>query len=507
MFKIPSILKDFRKNDRGNLAIVFAGAIIPVGILIGTSYDFGRAFNTREAMQQTLDAAVFAAGREFDRTANMQEAREAGIRHFDAALPKDIKATVSSFEGDAQGNITMRAFADVQTTFLKIAGTETLDVEVDASSLTEDEGGMHLELAIVFDVTGSMGENRGAKLAAAQDAANELINILMPTTEPGNRSVRISIVPFSSMVNLGEYAAAATNAITHKFRTCKTPKSWPNQDQCKTYNSWQNGTPTSAQAAAVPPPQYQVLKGCTVERMDGANGGSDDNAYGDAPPGAGAWFRAYTSSNPSNPSCTPLHPIVPLTDATGRDSVLLPAINSFTANGSTAGHIGTMWGYYTISERWANFWAEGSKPAVRDPRLLKAIIIMTDGIYNLHYKSNGGSVSEFSQNTLNPAEGNGTSRDQALRTCQHMKDNGIEVFAVGVELPTDDEDGVMEEDDYARTTLEQCVSSPNHLFERHFYNVLDALNVGDGLSAAFTDIGNKIATATGTGNSRLRLTR
>jgi Flp pilus assembly protein TadG len=46
-----SILSDFKRDERGQLAVILAGAIIPIGFLLGASHDFGRAFNSREQLQ------------------------------------------------------------------------------------------------------------------------------------------------------------------------------------------------------------------------------------------------------------------------------------------------------------------------------------------------------------------------------------------------------------------------------------------------------------------------
>ncbi len=204
----------FRGDEEGQFALMFAVAIIPVLLLLGGAIDFGRAFRDRTTMQLALDSAVLAAGRAFDQTGETSEAMGAGERFFSAAMQEaGIEATLLTNTADGQGNIEMSAQSGVDTTFMHLLGNNEIEVEVDAQSLTSDQGGMDVELAIVFDVTGSMGPEHNSKgmdrLAVAKQAANDLLATMLPDL-PQSRSVRISLIPFSSMVNVGDYAEDVT---------------------------------------------------------------------------------------------------------------------------------------------------------------------------------------------------------------------------------------------------------------------------------------------------------
>jgi Flp pilus assembly protein TadG len=57
-------MQKFIKSTGGNVAVVFAIALVPLLGAAGASLDYARAYNTRAAMQTNLDAAVlFAANR------------------------------------------------------------------------------------------------------------------------------------------------------------------------------------------------------------------------------------------------------------------------------------------------------------------------------------------------------------------------------------------------------------------------------------------------------------
>jgi len=130
------------------------------------------------------------------------------------------------------------------------------------------------------------------------------------------------------------------------------------------------------------------------------------------------------------------HPPLPLTD----DKIALNEyIDDLDAGGMTAGHQGTMWGWYLISPNWGDIWAaeagEGSRPwAYNRPDTSKALIMMTDGSFNQRFHTDQG-----------------TSSEQAIETCATAKANGIVVYTVAFQAPSD-----------ATATLEACASGPEY---------------------------------------------
>lgn len=501
MTKRMSFSHRLRKDEEGNLALMFGLLVVPVVMLFGVSMDYGRGYTVRAEMQSSLDSAVLAAGRAFDATGDTHAAEEAGAAYFKNTYPGNVDAQVTQVDADGQGNIRMSAKAEVPTAFLRMAGQEAVEVSVSSESLTTDGGGMDVELAIVFDVTGSMRDYN--RMTMAKQAAEDLIDIMLPDS-PQARSVRISLVPFDNMVNFGpSLTKYVTNhdpveTVQEPYQTRDCTRYWSN-GSCRTWGPYYTAYRTVT----------YYTKPCTVERMSEGGAQANDRAFNDENP-VDSRFHAFQSTN-SPGSCSPAYPIVPLTSNT---QTLLDAIDDFQPGGSTAGHIGTAWGWYTISPNWQGAWPSGSVPAARDDaHLLKAVLIMTDGDYNRHYNSNWSTNSE-NGNDWNAA--NGSSASQAIKICDNMKAQGVEVFAVGLEISSS-----------ARNMLLQCVSDPNNLFEKHYYDVANAdgnsappaggCNWEDGISGnncsetntrtAFQGIANSITSATGTGNARLRITR
>jgi hypothetical protein len=146
------------------------------------------------------------------------------------------------------------------------------------------------------------------------------------------------------------------------------------------------------------------------------------------------------------------------------------ALNGFAPSGGTAGHIGLAWGWYLLSPQWAGLYPAASIPKpYTDPKAIKAVLLMTDGMFNTSYFN--GAI-------------NTTSPTQALALCDGMKAAGIKIYTVGLELalngPPDDAN--------ARALLGAC-ASPDGSGGTEFYDVANGANLGD----AFTKIAGKLS--------------
>jgi hypothetical protein len=267
-----------------------------------------------------------------------------------------------------------------------------VDVVIGSQSSLAIGGGNNdkdIEVSLMIDVTGSMNDSTNSgnsKIHDARLAAKDLVDILKPNGYSGSASTRIALVPFSQYVNVG---AAYYTAVTDK-------------------------TPSGGNT-------------CVTER-------SGDHRFDDEAPTSGAYSGEYTpSSNHGNLSCAPTAEIVPLTDHKG---TLLSSINTLSAAGYTAGHLGTAWAWYTLSDKWASVWPAASAPAAPGPNVLKIAVLMTDGDYNTQYHGPD-------------------SNDQAAEVCANMKASGITVYTIGFGTSLSAT---------AQTLLQNCASSSNHYF-------------------------------------------
>lgn len=209
----------------------------------------------------------------------------------------------------------------------------------------------------------------------------------------------------------------------------------------------------------------QQISTCVTERHG-------TNAYTDASPGSARLGRNYPSS--SNP-CLP-NTILPLSS---NRTTIKSRINGLTASGSTAGHIGVGWGWYTVSPNFASLWPSNAAGPYNPLEVLKAVVIMTDGEYNSGYcngviaqdSTNGSGSREVQINCNAP---NGHPFDQTLALCASMKGSGVIVYTVGFQVV---------DDPRARAIVNECATSANHVYMP---------NSGTDLSAAFQAIGRDI---------------
>jgi hypothetical protein len=170
-------------------------------------------------------------------------------------------------------------------------------------------------------------------------------------------------------------------------------------------------------------------------------------------------------------SC-PTASIRPLTDlsVTANRTNFKAAIDSLMANGGTAGHIGTAWGWYTLSPEWNGLWP-GNAARPYDPKTIKAVVLMTDGEFNVSY-ANGGETVAWPDPLAADETQPGTSGYQALQLCEAMKnpadaDSRIVIYTVGFQTPA-----------AAEAVLKQCSGAENYY---------DANNASQ-LASAFRDI-------------------
>lgn len=203
---------------------------------------------------------------------------------------------------------------------------------------------------------------------------------------------------------------------------------------------------------------------CVTERTGG-------NAYTDISPSSSRVGLNYPST--SNPCLTST--VRPLSST---KSTIKSNIDALVASGSTGGHVGVAWGWYTLSPNFSLFGSATAAP-YNTADTLKAVVIMTDGEYNSGY-CNGviarNSTSGSGSDTLhiNCDAPNGHPFDQTLAMCAAMKRAGVVVYTVGFKVV---------DDERARRMVNECATSASYVH---------MANSGTALSEAFRAIGRDI---------------
>lgn len=484
----------------GNFAILAGVAIFVLMMSGGIAVDFTRAITERSAMSNALDAAVLATARTIsdgkiimDGPNGVKKAedflRQMFIANMNVSDEEAVRYRIQNVQfDDATKTLTADATYDFETMFRFFGAANAQTISTNAAATY---GSSDAEIAMTFDVTGSMADRN--KLADLKVAAIAGIESLMTKNRPGDEKVRISSVPYSVAVNAGDLSRyvwpddgrSTSGTITLEERE-------------NAMESGETGDPGDGGASRPGPPDHAKGGGKGKGKgKDKGKGGKDKSAGGDAVAGAGADNPddcaterkgddlIYSSLGPDAglvnrdgrlpTEMCPSAAIIPLTVD---QEELTSSIESFTPIGSTAGHIGIQWAWYMLSPHWAPYLPEGSKPLdPEDPDVdvRKYAIIMTDGEFNTAF---AGSSEKEPHKAQRDRE---VSAAHARALCSGMKAEGIEIFTIGFGL------GTNTEGQNAIALLKDC-ATPDRGTIKYFY---DASTSAD-LEAAYADIASTI---------------
>lgn len=389
------LLKRLHDDSRGSVAIVFGLSIVVLLLGAGAAIDSARVYNIRTKVQSALDAASLAGAKLLE-SENLSDSEiSATAQKYFASELEHIgvgQTTIANFRAvidRTASSVTAQADVHIATLLAQLGGNlSSFDFTPTSTVVYKSK---KIELALVVDVTGSMGAS--GKMDALKGAAKQLVDALF-TASPLPGAVRVSLIPYSASVNAGGFYDAATNG-----------------GAAGAYTGWSGWSGWGASATDT----------CVVERA-GAE------AYTDTPPGAGGYLG--TSNVALNPrySC-PSPTVVPLSDLS--DSAVRTSfknsIDALTPSGATAGHIGAAWGWYSVSPRWSSFWPASAQPKPASPDVMKIVILMTDGEFNTSYDNGAVNSTNFADV--------GSSGYQALQLCDGMKAEDITVYTVAFMSP------------------------------------------------------------------------
>ncbi|RZA23117.1 MAG: hypothetical protein EOP02_15395, partial [Proteobacteria bacterium] len=207
LIRLRASLRGFLRDRRGNVAMMFGIALVPLGVAAGIGLDFTRAMMVRSSMSESLDAAglAIASSTGLDQT----KAQALAQKYFDANYKGSTKpvVTISKDGYNKDGSVTLGVSTSVPTTLMRLANYEYLEVK---SSTTVVWGQTKLWVSLVLDNSGSMssGDKDGSKMDALQNAAVQLLGILKKAASKDG-DVQVSVVPFTQAVNVGTSDASA----------------------------------------------------------------------------------------------------------------------------------------------------------------------------------------------------------------------------------------------------------------------------------------------------------
>jgi Flp pilus assembly protein TadG len=204
MYAFFRLISRFRRDQRGNIAVIFTIAILPIMAAVGCAIDYSRVSRAFSVMQAALDSTALMVSKDLSQgvitTSNVNTAAQA----YFSALYTDsevqsvtISATYTATNGSLGSTIQVKGSGSVKTDFLQVVGFPNMNF---SASSTSAWGNARMRVALALDNTGSMADN--GKIGALRTAASNLIDQLSALAKnPGD--VYISIVPFAKVVNVG----------------------------------------------------------------------------------------------------------------------------------------------------------------------------------------------------------------------------------------------------------------------------------------------------------------
>ena len=147
------------------------------------------------------------------------------------------------------------------------------------------------------------------------------------------------------------------------------------------------------------------------------------NAATDAPP-VGADKLPNVPTTPYGNYVCPGATVLGLQGKSQKD-IVNSTIDSYSASGATAGHIGSAWGWYLLSPQWASVLGSSAPGDYEDKEIRKHMIIMSDGEFNTSYLT-GGTTSAATQSDESYA--------QFRSLCDGIKGKDITIYTVGFDL-------------------------------------------------------------------------
>jgi len=515
-----------RRDQRGAIAVQFALLALPLMVLVFALVDLGRISLQRRQMQDALDAATLMAARSTATTdAGLEAVGDPAFLAEVAGLNLNLAASNSTFKLSGTNTVVGTATGTLTPIIANLWTNADFTVSARSEVVRSTS---KLEVALVLDNTGSMGDSLGSgtKIEALKSAAQSLVTTLASANGATTDSVKISVVPFASSVNIGStYQASGQTA---GWLTGTMPPAYGNdvfatsQDRFSLLTnlglSWggcvesrpdpydvTDTAPTSGAGASLFVP-YFAPDEPDDNYVPWYYSLDNDWIYNDKTSSTD-WFTRqgnvskYASNNKTNLSTkaksnsttegpnsgcgtASLLRLTDVTNSTGLNTVKTK-LTQMVASGSTNVAVGMMWGWHTLSPN-APF-SDGKPYGTTGVK--KIIVLLTDGDNNYaSYNNPNGSVytsyGYIWQGRLKNSSGvtlgtssSGNDRQYAIDSrqklaCANAKAKGVIIYSIGVGVST-----------HSKGVLQACATDTDY-----YYDVTDSSQ----LTAVFTAIANAI---------------
>ncbi len=431
-------LFDLWRDERGNTALIFGLAIVPLLALGGGSLDIAQRARAHSTLQTASDTAALAAARLVQQGLLQRDSDWDSVKAQATAMANNfITASLANLGGQTaptvdiqvtQKAVTISSHFDMKTAFLGIIGLNTLPASTFAQVDVPDP--ILVEISLVLDYSLSMNQN--SKYTRMTTAARDFI-----AKVAANRADRtkIGIVPFSEFV----YANVADTDVRAPDTSGSHP--WDGGSNYDGSGSWGSGgtTPTSI-----------VTAKCLVNR---------DYPYSvtnETPVGATA--SKWQQADPNGSRCKRYEEGgLQARDLTNDFTGLSNALAGMQPVGWTNIALAAEMGWHMLSPNEPFETARDFS----DPYVRKILILLTDGVQTIDAMGPTGEVSI-----------DGANRTTA-ELCENAKADNISIYTIAYDV----------DDTNVYSLLSDCASGPSAYFEVH-----DSSGIGAVFDAIYDQI-------------------
>jgi Flp pilus assembly protein TadG len=442
----------FGGANEGNIAVIFAIALLPILGFVGAAIDYSRANSARSSMQAALDSTALMVAKDLSSSVISTSQINTKAQSYFAALYTNTDAQSVSVTATYTANTSMGSTVQVNgsgsvtTDFMRVAGFPNLSF---SASSTSAWGTVRMRVAMALDNTGSMAQN--GKIGALRTAASNLIDQLSALAKnPGD--VYISVVPFAKDVNIG---------------SANYNQNWIDWTDWDAANGTCSSSGHNSQSACVgagktwTAANHNTWTGCVTDRTQPYDTQNTTPAIANVATlfPADEYYEngqhyCKTGNNP------PLQQIAPLSyDWTSLKSM----ITAMQPTGGTNQPIGLAWAWQTLQQT-----SPMNAPA-EDPNYTysHAIILLSDGLNTEdRWPAYGNGSQQFG--------GQIDARQRIL--CDNIKAQGVTIYTIQVNTSSPP--------DPTSTVLSYCASGP-----QNFYLLYSASQV----ISAFNSIGTSLS--------------
>jgi Flp pilus assembly protein TadG len=497
-------------DQRGNVAVIFAVAAVPMIGLLGGAVDLTRHQRHKVELLNAMDSAAIALAK---RGATNDADADTFVNDYIAALhpgSNDPMLHARAFNAtEIEGGWRVTADASMDTAFMPVVGISQLPFDLSTEVMTT---GGNYEIALALDNTGSMAE-RG-KIRDLKEASNHLIDILYEERDAEDR-VKMALVPFTTTVNIrgaafkpewldptGEGHGAHQNdsydrvvdrlSIYEALSNGRVgpdglPTAWKGCVEARAGGHDVDDVSPSDDDAATRWTPYLSPDGADRDTRDERPRWAMQNSYlADQTGGRGSalerlkntdkYFRPMTGVrfDPFNEQVGPNQscrgPIVELTNDEDR---MRDAIDAMEPGGFTHIPQGLVWGWRVLSPEEP--FNQGV--AYDDTTTQKALVLLSDGANT--FPETYTSYGYRSDGRMATSESSGVRKlnQKVTDICEKVKEKGIRLYMI-----------LFQENDRDTQRIFEDCASVNDNGERLYYYAPD----GASLNAAFGSIGEDL---------------